>query len=682
MALDFPRGKVLSLFLLLFFCVFKPAYAINHIEKINYLESLGVKKDVNFFSITCQKKIKSIKTFYLKKPNRYVVDIRDARLLKKLEGKFSVNSKKIKSIRASNHKRFARIVFDFRGKTAPVLQANTRGNILRIEEPPDVKNYVQEIEIKEGRQELVWIICKENIYKYAFYHVRDHNRVIIEIENARLAGKLKRRYFPRNPKIISIQAVQRKNKARLIFTLKGVMASSLIVKKQDNILTLGSRVRAAAWRPSAKLVPELKIKGQLVTKYSQDLEVDNDFENAGDMRSFFAGEMKFAWSSQKFFKAGIRVRHIEEWDASPYSSLQISPAEIYLNLAEPGFYITAGNQIVRWGRTDEISPIDVINPEDLTELFNRQRAERKLAAPILRLGWLNEILNIEMVYLPIVKESEVIYFGSDWAIFDQVKKRISHVLPRAQEIEFNNNKPDFHLANSELGIRFTKNLSNFDLGLSFFYGWEDSPLIAARTPVGQAILAILFDPDLAAEIVEDFPVGFPKSYDLQFDLQYQRFCLYGLDFETTLWDMGIRGEVVYFKDRGFLRADDLGLINKDLFHAVIGLDYFVTATLYLNMLYSYARVIDYEEVAGTPQTQQDIAGSLAWHLIEDVYTINLNVVYSPSNGSVIIQPHFLWNMGDILKLKIGLNIMWADQETAFFNFKHNNNLYFEGAFYF
>jgi hypothetical protein len=68
---------------------------------------------------------------------------------------------------------------------------------------------------------------------------------------------------------------------------------------------------------------------------------------------------------------------VGEWTADK----KVRPYNIYVNLAYEHVNFRLGNQIVRWGKADEISPLDVVNPEDLSLGFTRTRPTEKSPCP-------------------------------------------------------------------------------------------------------------------------------------------------------------------------------------------------------------------------------------------------------------------------------------------------------------
>lgn len=67
--------------------------------------------------------------------------------------------------------------------------------------------------------------------------------------------------------------------------------------------------------------------------------------------------------------------------------LEINPKDIYLMIALKDFNARIGFQAIQWGRFDEKSPLDLLNPEDLREFWVQDKSDRKLSTPSIRLRW-------------------------------------------------------------------------------------------------------------------------------------------------------------------------------------------------------------------------------------------------------------------------------------------------------
>jgi hypothetical protein len=635
-AVLYPFLAILYLFLLLP----QGSLAANFIEEISITD-----RTPDFLTVRCRDEISAYRTFHVGNPDRMVIDIPGAELAPEVERNIAVSQDSIRSVRSGNHETFARIVVDIEGAEIPEFTLMTDGSILRIAieqedvRPASSKSVVQvepSVDVAEGipsgRQE----------------------KHPANVGNGTRSGY-------------------------------GLGKSTLILAASEEI-TLGEGTDLKDETAAPGREARLEADGKLSIKYSRDLRRDHDFENLNDLRVLFEGSLKYSFTPQNFVKAGIRYRYIREWEGPGFDYSKVLPGEIYLNLAGGGGYLGIGTQIVRWGRTDEISPIDVVNPEDLTELFINRRAERKLAVPMVRLGLLRGPGSLEFVYLPVFRESEIIYFESDWAVFPHARARLAGESPApveeyARNLQLEENKPSSQIENGEWGARLAGSLPNLDVGLSYFYGWEDTPLPAARTARGESIRQIIFHPERAGRVFSSLLSPLTGD-DLTFDMEFHRFHLFGLDAATTWRDIGFRAEAAYFKDRHFITSTDGTLVREDNIHLVFGADYTLSDDVYLNALYSFDKVLDSEGFELRPRTQQDIVGDITWDIREDVLTFSMFAFYSLSDGSLYFNPLMLWGALDNFSLETGFNLIWADEGAILSPYRDNDTVYVSATCYF
>jgi hypothetical protein len=296
------------------------------------------------------------------------------------------------------------------------------------------------------------------------------------------------------------------------------------------------------------------------------------------------------------------------------------------------------------------------------------------------------VVNVEFVYLPIFVESEIEFLDSDWAVFPHFRDRVARQSPSpinafVQSIKLKEDEPARNFKNGEFGVRLTKGLPNLDLGLSYFYGWEDIPLPDARTVQGESIKEILLRPEQTGSIFSSLP-GPVMTDDLTFDLSYHRFHLLGLDAATTWNDIGIRGELAYFKNRRFIREDDGAITKEDVLHAVVGADYSVSDNLYVNFLYSFEHVLDSKSLALRNRTEQDVVGNIDWDIKKDLLSLCFYAFYSLSDSSTYVNPALKWDAFENFRLETGFNLLWAGSGDILAPYRHNDNVYVLTTYHF
>lgn len=163
--------------------------------------------------------------------------------------------------------------------------------------------------------------------------------------------------------------------------------------------------------------------------------------------------------------------------------------EGYLQFRPRPFTIHLGNQVFTWGVTDGFSPVDVINPRRYVSPLQAD----KIGTPAATIKWNGGDFSMELVYIPVQRESILPGEDSRWLPrnFYNTQRSIPGVI-----LQLPSNVRYFYLAEEELddalknnfAARIRGQLSSFDFSLMFFQGFSASPAINLRLAGGVASL--------------------------------------------------------------------------------------------------------------------------------------------------------------------------------------------------
>lgn len=356
--------------------------------------------------------------------------------------------------------------------------------------------------------------------------------------------------------------------------------------------------------------------------------------------------------------------------------------EAYLFYRQGPFELQTGKQIVRWGKTDQVSPVDNLNPQDLRELITWPTEERKLPVWMVRGRWFFDRLTLEGVFLPVFEPSDIDFFDSDWAIYRQVREEIrraplpadlqSYLLSRG----VNRNKPSRTLRNSEWGGRITGALGGWDLGVSFLYTREDLPHSASfpiknlRLPgtfSGEALLTSLDGAIFADEHIE---------------VIYPRQKIYGFEFETTMGLFGLRGESAWFDQASFLR-EDLTSVSKQVLHSIVGLDYSGISGWYTNVQLAHRYIHDYEDsILFFKRHNVSLLGEISRTALrgrlEAAFKYNIDL----HDGGYYLEPSVTGKFINRLDVTLGLHIFGGDSDTFLGYYDDNDQVFLLAKYHF
>jgi len=339
---------------------------------------------------------------------------------------------------------------------------------------------------------------------------------------------------------------------------------------------------------------------------------------------------------------------------------------------EKNYGFSIGKQIVRWGKTDQFSPVDTLNPQDLREFILPDYEERKIPIWMADLNLFFDNFNIEGVFIPFFEESRIDYFGTNWSIFGHMKKEIenSAVSPSLktyfENISVNETVPD---TEAEFALRLTTSLKNIDLGLTFHNTIEDTPYFKSF-PVKNIHVSGDFSPEGLDSLIDSAILT-----NENIEVEYKRTNIAGLEFETTLADFGVRGEAAWQENESFLTSS-LTSTREPTFTYVIGADYTTAKNTYFNLQFAHRYIANYSsEILYFEQNTLSLLGEIKTDIISDwlqaclKYNINLN------NTAGYLSPYLKYTYIKNLECLFGASLFSGDKDTWFGHFK-DNDLFF------
>ncbi|MEA3544241.1 MAG: AMIN domain-containing protein, partial [Thermodesulfobacteriota bacterium] len=272
---------------------------------------------------------------------------------------------------------------------------------------------------------------------------------------------------------------------------------------------------------------------------------------------------------------------------------EINLHETYLRLNTPDWDFSLGKQQVRWGKSDQLSPLDRINPEDLRQFLTQDMEERKIPSWLARLNWYGQRFSIETILSPWFEKSELDYFDSDWALYRHLRQTIiDHPLipPELKDyvaaLSVHEQQPSDSLENMSAALRLTWQMEQTDIGFSYRYGWETLPTIISF-PV--KIISTGADPQAdPALLLRDSILT-----DEQIEARYKRQQIIGFEWESAFEHIGFRGEIAHIDKVAFLTRD-LTSQRKTVGHLVTGIDYTSETEWYFNLQASWYKIFDYD----------------------------------------------------------------------------------------
>lgn len=402
---------------------------------------------------------------------------------------------------------------------------------------------------------------------------------------------------------------------------------------------------------------QLEISGFVLAKIAQEMHESGGSEQARNFRNTVRLEGKWTpplpgndsaavpGASTTFLLASLQSDYL--WFGPEHSTddYDLNLYEGYLSHATPDWDLRLGRQIVRWGKTDQVSPADNINPQDLREFFIPELEDRKIPNWMARIRLFPGDFTLEGIFIPFFEENEFDYSGTTWALLGN----------QPSDLRIKESTPGKGLDNADLGLRTSATLGGWDLAASYLYATEKSPRLR-------------FEP------------ANPAGPTLHAD--YHRQHIWAVEFETTADKFGFRGEGAYF-DKQSLHTESLNSVAKPVTHSVIGVDYLGEQDWYANVQLSHQHVFDYEsDILYLRRDNFYLSGEINREFWRGNAMLKLRYALDLNDGGSFLTPEAILSYYKNLELILGANVFFGPEDSLFGRYRDNDQIFCKAKYYF
>lgn len=326
--------------------------------------------------------------------------------------------------------------------------------------------------------------------------------------------------------------------------------------------------------------------------------------------------------------------------------------DIYFNKFINSINFKLGKIIYTWGNADELKPVDILNPQDLSFLLFKPINERKYGLFSLDLSlFFTENIFLEAVAIPEFKNSE----------YDISKIFVMKELKKLKEFGYQISDPvlpNENLHNCDYAARFGVEIFKIDTHLIYFKGYD-------RLPVFQIQPSFVVTP------------------------VYKKIEMFGFDFQRALFSgWSVRGEIAYFSYGKFfeLKNENLsqnlisggnGNISKKYLEYTFGFDVtdlFIN-NLYLNLQINGNYIFDYVNEIKNEKNVNSILGTVEYSFFREKIKEKLRGFYNLNEKAYAVGYETGLKISQNSELNIGLWIFEGDKDTYYGQFKENDFAY-------
>lgn len=419
-------------------------------------------------------------------------------------------------------------------------------------------------------------------------------------------------------------------------------------------------------RPWERRESEFKFAAHLWNKTTHDLKDDGgqerDKTNTMDLRP------ELVYLDGNTFDATVssRLLHTYEFGNVEEGDFEARLYNAYLSYTSDWYSIKAGNQIVTWGKADEISPLDNINPEDLRDGAVRRRTERKIPIPIINIETFARGDRLQAIYIPVYKRSRIDYFDNDWAITGN----------SIGELALDEDRPSSGLSGgSEYGFRFMSDAFDVDYSISFLSSTSDLPSLGSmQLPLGVDRVP----PNATIRDLAEFANNTGQPLPTEFN----RRDVVGFDFETVLGNLGFRGDFAYTAGEDFLN-DRLEAKRHATYKYVLGVDYTSASDFYVNLQFIQSIIDGFtSDLLFSEEVQSGFFGEISQELFDNNLKFGFRALNNFPLRQYFYNPYLKAQYWDNFNFEIGVDILGGEEQAPLGFFTDNDQAYITiNAFY-
>ncbi len=316
---------------------------------------------------------------------------------------------------------------------------------------------------------------------------------------------------------------------------------------------------------------------------------------------------------------------VQDWSDDSSEQYDLKLNEAYLTFDTELVDVILGKKMMRWGTGDGINPMDLINPRDCRDPIASARTDARIPILLANVICLLGPVTIEGAFIPKAEVNEFPAPGSPWEPNNLKNLRKS---ASTGEIALSPGQtPDDWGEDGELAIRTSTVWKRFDLALLYFNGYPD-------------------DPAYRRDLLSDGRLRFTPHYG-----RYQAF---GFNFAKSTGRATIRGEIAVKPDLPFsidpndpsYEEDNDGLVSRDLYQSLIGVDRQFFTNLYLNLQFFVDHIEGGREALAVEQVSHGLTFEISNKFLDDDLTGGVRGTHYTSNEGSVIEFFAEYNLGD------------------------------------
>ncbi len=424
-------------------------------------------------------------------------------------------------------------------------------------------------------------------------------------------------------------------------------------------------------------IEDLEYRGYAKAEGAFDIRDDLSDEDLVALHTSLFFEGKIHFSDRFGALLSTRGRYELYANGKTHTFKEIDLYEGYADLTFSRFDLRLGKQIVSWGRTDIISPVNNLNPRDMRGFFNPEIEDLRLPLLMGRLDYYIGDFTVEVIYIPFFEPSPFHLYGHDYAALKQIELippptglletlvdhdifpdiwSLSDLTPelwsRLEPALLATKWPRDNFAEgSEAGIRLTWSGQGLDLAASYLFTRSDLPTVT----LDPGLIDFFTDGTLTLaeylEVVEKINRG-----SSIYRSRYERIHIIGADLAASVGPVILNAEAACHLKRTYYQSE-ADKVRSPTFFYTLSLDYLWRGRYFLVGQFFHSIVL---ESVDRPLLFYDrhttgLAAAFRASFLDEALRYEIVAICLLNRGDLILSPRVSYKVTDHLSISAGLN---------------------------
>jgi hypothetical protein len=345
---------------------------------------------------------------------------------------------------------------------------------------------------------------------------------------------------------------------------------------------------------------------------------------------------------------------VRDWTDDKNELCYLELNEAYLTIDTERIDFILGKKMMRWGTGDGINPMDLINPRDYRDPIASARADARLPIFLANGIFLLGPVTVEGVLIPKPEVNKFSLPDSPWE--PEALRELRKSAESGEIVLAPADKPDKWFKDAEFAFRVSTVTDGFDLALLYYNGYTDDPA---------------------------YHRDYLTDARMRFTPRYNRYQAYGFNFAKGFERATIRGELaikpgllfsIDSKHPSYDKDSD-GLVCRDLYQAVIGIDRTFFTNFYVNLQFFYDLIEDGQEALAARRKTHGLTFEISDNFLDDDLNAGFRGMYYTSHEGSACEIFAEYKIGDDWQIAPGYMFFNGPKDSRLGQFNDNDMIY-------